>query len=200
LYVITYKTKDDVSIVERDINQFKRLTVRMKYLIKTKSVDHIIAWEYKHTIAKLNLSNLEKSYDKIGYENILYYFEDDSKIKDKFENVVEKACKEKKLKFINRIFLNFLLELFEIKTKVIYLEKSPKIQDPTEKLIKILKKYNATEYLSGGLAQNYLREELFSDADLKLKYVDYENLIKPFVNNSNINYINYSSLQFFLES
>lgn len=90
MYVITYKTKDDVNIVERDINQFKRLTVRMKYLIKTKSVDHIIAWEYKHTIAKLNLSNLEKSYDKIGYENILYYFEDDSKIKDKFENFKDK--------------------------------------------------------------------------------------------------------------
>jgi len=86
LYVITYKTKDDVNIVERDINQFKRLAVRMKYLINTKRLDHVIAWEYKHTINKINLSKLEKSYDKIGYENILYYYEDDSKIKDKFEN------------------------------------------------------------------------------------------------------------------
>ena len=90
MYVITYKTKDDVNIIERDIKQFERLTVRMRYLIKTKRLDHVIAWEYKHTINKLNLANLEKSYDKVGYENILYYHEDNSKIKDKFENFKDK--------------------------------------------------------------------------------------------------------------
>lgn len=90
MYVITYKTKEDVNIVEKDINQLKRLVIRMKYLIRSKRLDHVIAWEYKHTINKLNLSNLEKSYNKIGYENMLYYYEDNSKIQDKFKNFKDK--------------------------------------------------------------------------------------------------------------
>jgi len=189
---------EDVQYTKNDWRNRNRLLINNKDIWVSIPVNYRDKQNFQTIITcdtKLFFKKFTKTIE-LNYSNKKNY----KKIKDKFENVVEKACKEKKLKFINRIFLNFLLELFEIKTKVIYLEKSPKIQDPTEKLIKILKKYNATEYLSGGLAQNYLREELFSDADLKLKYVDYENLIKPFVNNSNINYINYSSLQFFLES
>lgn len=93
MYIITYKTKDNKTAIERDINSEKRLRIRMSYIIKKKSLDHIIAWEYKHTINKLNLSDLEGSYEKIGYENIFAYHENNSTIKDKFS-----VCSDKFLK------------------------------------------------------------------------------------------------------
>jgi len=93
MYIITYKTKNNKTAIERDINSEKRLRIRMHYLIKKKKLDHIIAWEYKHTINKLKLADLENSYEKIGYENIFVYHEDNSTIKEKF-----KAHKEKSLK------------------------------------------------------------------------------------------------------
>lgn len=93
MYIITYKTKNNKTAIERDINSEKRLSIRMNYLVKKKSLDHIIAWEYKHTINKLNLSDLESSYEKIGYENIFAYHEDNSTIKDKFIVCSDKALK-----------------------------------------------------------------------------------------------------------
>jgi hypothetical protein len=93
MYIITYKTKDNKTAIERDINSEKRLRIRMNYLIKKKSLDHIISWEYKHTINKLNLTDLESSYESIGYENIFSYYENNSTLKDKF-----KVCSDKIIK------------------------------------------------------------------------------------------------------
>jgi hypothetical protein len=122
------------------------------------------------------------------------------KIKNDFESKIQICSEEKLLKNINRIFLSFLLDLYNIKTKIIFLEEAPPINNPSEKVLKILKNYSATEYLSGASAKNYLNEELFLKNNIKLNYVNYDNLIKPFLTESNKKYINFSSLQFFLES
>lgn len=93
MYIITYKTKNNKAAVEKDINSESRLRIRMNYLAKKKSLDHMIAWEYKHTINKLNLSDLESSYEKIGYSNIFAYYENDSLLKDNFKVCNDKAIK-----------------------------------------------------------------------------------------------------------
>ena len=131
-----------------------------------------------------------------------HYSQNDNykKIKTEFESIIQKCSKEILLKNINRTFLRFLLDLYNIKTKIIYLEKAPEINNPTDKVLEIIKNYSATEYFSGSSAKNYLNEELFLRNNIKLNYINYDKLIGPFLNESNKKYKNFSSLQFFLES
>lgn len=112
----------------------------------------------------------------------------------------ELSKQEKYLKNINRLFIKYFISLYNIKTPIIYLENAPKINDPTKKLIEILKINRATQYLSGPLAKNYLNQTLFNDNNIKLEFINYNKLINPFLNEKNINFKNQSIFQFFLES
>jgi len=46
--------------------------------------------------------------------------------------------------------------------------------DPTEKLINLCKQAGSSSYLSGPAAKNYLREDLFKQEGIEIKWMDYE--------------------------
>jgi hypothetical protein len=46
--------------------------------------------------------------------------------------------------------------------------------DPTEKLINLCKQAGSSSYLSGPAAKNYLREDLFKQEGIEIKWIDYE--------------------------
>ncbi len=78
---------------------------------------------------------------------------------------------KKKLFDINKIFLEFVFDFLEIKTKIV---KSSDLgidfntKKSTEAIIEICQRLGATEYLSGVGAREYLDEKLFIKAKIKL--------------------------------
>jgi len=65
-----------------------------------------------------------------------------------------------------------------LRTPVVYLDSYPEHPDPNERLISILQHFGATHYFSGPAAQCYIIPQLFEDAHIDLKYVNYDQLIK----------------------
>ena len=47
--------------------------------------------------------------------------------------------------------------------------------EKTEKLLNICKQANATEYISGPAAKNYLNKSLFEKENIKVTWMDYSN-------------------------
>jgi len=76
---------------------------------------------------------------------------------------------------INQKFLKSLLDLLEIKTKVILSSNFKNVSDKNENLLNILLELNATEYLSGPSAKDYIDEKLFTNNGINVKYIDYTN-------------------------
>ena len=79
------------------------------------------------------------------------------------------------------------LNIYLIKMICLYLDiKTPLMNSSvldlkgskTERLIDLLKKVDATEYLSGPLAANYLDVKQFEDNNIKLEYIKYD--VKPY--------------------
>lgn len=67
----------------------------------------------------------------------------------------------------------YLLEAFGIKTKLLF-SSAMKVEGKKDELIlNLCRSAGAKIYLSGPLGRNYLREELFRDAGIKIIYHDY---------------------------
>lgn len=82
---------------------------------------------------------------------------------------------------INRLFLNWMIKVLGIRTKVVYLNSYPEFADPTTRLVSILKDQDATHYLSGPAAMDYLDNRQFEAARIDLEYVNYDRLIPRFL-------------------
>lgn len=96
----------------------------------------------------------------------------------------EQAAEKKMLYEINRIFIEWVVKTLGITTKLIFLESYPDFSSPTERLISILKDHEATHYLSGPSASNYVDLALFQDANIDFNYVQYNELISKFLTHS----------------
>jgi hypothetical protein len=81
---------------------------------------------------------------------------------------------EKYLSAINIQFLEKIRNYLGIKTQL--MNSSEFIlteEDPNLKLIQILKKLKATNYISGPAGKNYLDHDLFSSFQIEIEYIDY---------------------------
>lgn len=83
--------------------------------------------------------------------------------------------KQTNLHEINLELLTLLCRDFGIETRIHDSRNYPKFDDPTERLVHIVSALGGTEYLSGPAARNYLREELFKEAGISVRYIDYSN-------------------------
>lgn len=81
--------------------------------------------------------------------------------------------KEQLLSKINIQFFMLINEILGINTKLIWSYELELIEGKTERLIDLCKKVNATEYLSGPAAKNYLDTDLFKNANIKITWMDY---------------------------
>lgn len=98
-----------------------------------------------------------------------------------------KDCPGFDLELLNRIYDNEINNLSEfnrhaikvisdwlgIATNFDQVENYSLVAGKTERLIDLIKKVNATEYISGPSAKDYLDEDLFNQAGIKLTYFDY---------------------------
>lgn len=79
-----------------------------------------------------------------------------------------------KLIVINLKIIMLFLNLFKIKTKIVYSSALKLTTRSTERLIDIVKHFNADTYLSGSGAKKYLDSSLFADNNIKLEFHEYK--------------------------
>jgi hypothetical protein len=79
---------------------------------------------------------------------------------------------------INVSIIKLICSLLEIKTVITNSADYELRGDPTEKLVGLCKQVNASHYLSGPAARNYLRENLFEQEGIKIEWADYNEYVE----------------------
>lgn len=94
---------------------------------------------------------------------------------DRILELYSRCEEEKFLSKINYLFLTEICEILGISTKISWSSEYHLGEGKTEKVVSICKQANASEYISGPAAKNYIIPSLFADAGIKLTYMDYSN-------------------------
>ncbi|MBT3409032.1 WbqC family protein [Candidatus Woesearchaeota archaeon] len=115
-----------------------------------------------------NWSKKHKSVIKFNYQKS-QFFED---YWNDVENILDK--KWEKLIDLNCTLIDYFILKLNIKTKIIYSSEFKIKKSGSEKLLEICKNLNASEYLSGELGINYLKKEIFDDANIKVIFERFE--------------------------
>jgi len=92
--------------------------------------------------------------------------------RSRFEELY-RGCDEKLLSRLNHRFLTAICEILGIKTRISWSSQYPEIENRTERLVQWCKLLNANEYLTGPAAKEYIDENRFARAGIKLRYMDY---------------------------
>lgn len=99
---------------------------------------------------------------------------------------------EKNLSYINQVFIKKIIDILGIKTKILNSKDFELKEGKQERLIDLLKKVNATTYISGPSAKEYINENLFYQENIQLEwmeyseYKEYKQLYPPFNHNVSI--------------
>lgn len=97
------------------------------------------------------------------------YFQD---YKDIFESLYLNY-QEKYLSQINYQFIVNICKILGISTKISWSMDYTITEGKTERLVSLCKQAEATEYISGPAAKEYIDDDLFKQENIKLSYVDY---------------------------
>ncbi len=92
--------------------------------------------------------------------------------KDRFE-ALYLSSEETHLSQINYQFLVAINEILNIDTVLTYSTDYPCAEGKTERLLSLCQASKAGEYVSGPAAKDYLDEDLFVDASIKVSWMDY---------------------------
>jgi hypothetical protein len=74
---------------------------------------------------------------------------------------------------INYAFITAICKILNIKTKISWSMDYDILPDKNERLISVCKQIGASEYLTGPSAKNYIDENLFNEAGIRLTFMDY---------------------------
>jgi hypothetical protein len=170
--------KSDVFIIYDEV-QFTRRDWRNRNLIKTKEglkwlTIPVIQDNYYQKIfntkvlpsnwVKKHKSTLQTNYGKSPY------FKD---YKDFIFEIYDTP--HESLNEINKAFIEKICKILEIKTKIIDSRELNLEGDKNQRLIDACKKLNATKYISGPAAKEYIDEKLFNENNLEIIWMDYSN-------------------------
>ena len=114
--------------------------------------------------AKKHWSSIMNAYAKARYFK---------EYKSFFEDLYVECSKEEYLCKVNYKFISAINNLLGIKTKISYSQDYGLIDGKTERLVDLVQKANGTEYLSGPAAKDYINEQLFENANIKLEWMNY---------------------------
>lgn len=119
-------------------------------------IDNSFPWQHKHK------GSLETWYGKTRFFDEIFPF---------FENVYNRNWE--KLVDLNLHIIEYILKQLDIRTPI-YFESALDIKNTkTDRIIEICQNLKADTYLSGIGGKEYLEEEKFSQAGLKLMYQDF---------------------------
>lgn len=114
--------------------------------------------------AKKHWNSIQNAYAKAPYFK---------EYKSFFENLYNECSQEDYLCKVNYKFIYAINELLDIKTKISFSQDYGLIEGKTERLVDLVQKAGGTNYLSGPAAKDYIDENLFKEANIKLEWMDY---------------------------
>ena len=161
------KTPNGVKWLTIPVEASGRLTTK-RLINETKIID--ASWR------KIHWNTILANYSKAKYFN---------DYKDFFEELYLN-CDSEYLSEINYIFLQAINDILNIKTRISQSSEYNLSEGQTERLIEICKNLNASTYISGSAAKNYINEDLFKNEGIELVWMDYsgypeyEQLYPPF--------------------
>jgi len=79
------------------------------------------------------------------------------------------------LSTLNRSLIVKICNYLNIKTKITSSSDYDKCAGKTESLVNICEQAGASAYVSGPLAKNYIKEQLFEEKNIKLEWMDFDN-------------------------
>ncbi len=112
--------------------------------------------------------------------------------KDFFEHLYMDEYLPGKLSEINKIFIEKINKILNIKTPIVFSSTFEITGSKSERLLQLCKKLDAGIYLSGPSAKVYLDEQLFNEHGIKVEWMDYNGypeypqLYPPFVHEVSI--------------
>jgi hypothetical protein len=92
---------------------------------------------------------------------------------DVFSELYNRASHLQDLSEINFLFLSEICKILGINTKISWSSKYTLIEGKTERLVALCQQTEASEYISGPSAKNYIEADLFETAKIKLTWKDY---------------------------
>ena len=90
-----------------------------------------------------------------------------------FASLYERAAEMELLSHINHLFLTEICALLGIGTKITWSSDYPLAEGKTERLAALVKSAGGDWYLSGPAAKDYIVDQVFDDAGVQLRYMDY---------------------------
>lgn len=163
-----------------DCVQFTKRDWRNRNLIKTKNgllwltVPVVSKGKYFQAISDTKIENSSWPLDHLkslhhNYNKSDYY----NQYKGKIEEIYDQCAKEQYLSKINFIWIKAICEWLNIHTTLSWAPSCDKEIDKTSKLINICKDHHAAVYISGPAAKDYMDENLFTQENIILQYMDY---------------------------
>lgn len=74
---------------------------------------------------------------------------------------------------INVYFIERMLEFLGMKTKIVLSSQFKVMEDATQRLVELCRKYKATTYISGKDGQKYMDDKLFKESNIQIVTQDY---------------------------
>lgn len=143
----------------------KWLTIPVFHSLQSRINDVIISdrkWKLKHW------QSLRGSYGRAPF--FKFY-------QDVFENAYLSNTSER-LSEINVAFIRVIMDLLQARTKISFSTDFELPTGKTERLVEICKKLNATEYITGPAAADYLEMDLFEKESIKVTYFSYDGYLE----------------------
>lgn len=163
---------DDVQFTRRDWRNRNQIKTAQGLQWLTIPVD--VKGQFEVKIKDVTVANTDWSSDhwnKISqaYKKAPYFAE--------FRKAFEEAylgCRERHLSQINYRFLQLVNSILHIETPIYWSHDFTVPQDKSERLLEICLQLEASTYVSGPAAKDYLQTEKFEGAGVKVEWMNYE--------------------------
>lgn len=164
---------DEVQFTKNDWRNRNRIVLNGK--LRWLSISVKTAGLFGQAIDQIEVS--DENWAKAHWETIRQAYRDAEYFRQTapvLADAYREAAPLRRLTEINELFLRRIANLLGLPTQIFRAEVVPRTtDDPTERLIDICRYRNATKYLSGPAARQYIRADMFANAGIALHYVDY---------------------------
>ncbi len=165
-------------------NGEKWLTVSVEKAERNTSVNDIklsksVDWK------KNNLELIKASYNKAGYYQEIMAF-----INEIYEQEYTYLYE------LNLSIIKKLMQIFEVEIPSVLSSKLDPVGAKNELLVDLLKKVDATHYLSGLGARDYFEPDVFADANIEVKWQDFTHPVYPQLHGEFLPYLSSIDLLF----
>lgn len=162
---------DDVQFTKRDWRNRNRIKTKDGLIWLTIPV--ISKNKYFQSIRSTRIS--DTGWNRKHWSSITHNYAKSkhfSSYKEQFQDLYL-GCSETYLSNINYRFLVAICKILGIETKISWSSDYRLVEGKTERLIDLCKQANATEYISGPAAKDYIDKNMFRDENITLRYMDY---------------------------